>query len=413
MRRSGEFYFAMALESGPREERMKLFEPLAGTPERAEIRDAIRAICDRFDDAYWAEKDRTHSFPHEFAKAVAEGGWLGIAMPAEYGGAGLGVTEACIMMQEIGRSAGAFAACSTVHINIFGLHSIVKHGTDRQRAEWLPAIIDGSSRACFGVTEPDAGLDTSRIKTRAILKGDHYIVSGQKIWTSTAQQADKVVLLARTTPVEQCARPADGLSLFYADLDRSAVEIREIPKMGRHAVNSNQVFYDNMVVPVECRIGEEGRGFRYILDSLNPERILNAAEVIGMGRRALEKAVAYADERVVFGRKIGQNQSIQHPLAECWSELYAAELMTLHAAELYDSGQPCGAQANAAKYLAADAGFHACDRAIRTHGGMGYAAEYHVERYFREMMATQLAPVSREMILCFIAERELGLPKSY
>jgi acyl-CoA dehydrogenase len=243
--------------------------------------------------------------------------------------------------------------------------------------------------------------------------GDHYVINGQKIWTSTAQQADKVVLLARTTPIEDCVKPTDGLTLFYADLDRTRATITEIAKMGRHAVNSNQVFYDNMVVPVGCRIGEEGKGFRYILDSLNPERILNAAEVIGIGRRALERAVAYADERVVFGRKIGKNQSIQHPLAECWSELYAADLMTLHAAELYDSGQACGAAANAAKYLAADAGFKACDRAIRTHGGMGYAAEYHVERYFREMVATQLAPVSREMILCYIAERELGLPKSY
>ncbi len=277
----------------------------------------------------------------------------------------------------------------------------------------MPDIISGKSRACFGVTEPDAGLDTSKIKTRAVLNGDHYVVNGQKIWTSTAQQADKVVLLARTTPIEECAKPTDGLSLFYADLDRTAVEIREIPKMGRHAINSNQTFYDNLIVPVDRRIGEEGRGFRYILDSLNSERILNAAEVIGMGRRALEKAVAYANERVVFGRKIGMNQSIQHPLAECWSELYAADLMTLHAAELCDAGKPCGAQANAAKYLAADAGFKACDRAIRTHGGMGYAAEYHVERYFREMVATQLAPISREMILCFIAERELGLPKSY
>ncbi len=392
---------------------MKQFDPLCGTPERAEIRDAVRAICDRFDDSYWSEKDRAHSFPHEFAKAMAEGGWLGIAMPVEYGGAGLGVTEAAIMMQEVGRSAGAFAACSTIHINIFGLHSIVKHGTEAQKQAWLPDIIAGKSRACFGVTEPDAGLDTSKIKTRAVRQGDRYVVNGQKIWTSTAQQADKVVLLARTTPIEDCAKPTDGLTLFYADLDRSAVEIREIPKMGRHAVNSNQVFYDNLMVPLDRRIGEEGKGFRYILDSLNSERILNAAEVIGMGRRALEKAVAYAGERVVFGRKIGMNQSIQHPLAECWSELYAAELMTLHAAELCDAGKPCGAQANAAKYLAADAGFKACDRAIRTHGGMGYAAEYHVERYFREMVAAQLAPVSREMILCFIAERELGLPKSY
>jgi acyl-CoA dehydrogenase len=392
---------------------MKQFEPLCDNPDRTALRDAIRAICDQFDDHYWLEKDRTHSFPHEFANAVAEGGWLGIAMPEEYGGAGLGVTEAAIMMQEVGHSAGAFAACSTIHINIFGLHSIVKHGTEKQKQDWLPDIISGKSRACFGVTEPDAGLDTSKIKTRAVLHGDHYVVNGQKIWTSTAQQADKVVLLARTTPIEDCVKPTDGLSLFYADLDRNAVEIREIPKMGRHAVNSNQTFYDNLIVPVDRRIGEEGRGFRYILDSLNSERILNAAEVIGMGRRALEKAVAYANERVVFGRKIGMNQSIQHPLAECWSELYAAELMTLHAAELCDAGKPCGAQANAAKYLAADAGFKACDRAIRTHGGMGYAAEYHVERYFREMVATQLAPVSREMILCYLAERELGLPKSY
>ncbi len=392
---------------------MRHFEALANTPDRAEIRDAVRAVCDRFDDGYWAEKDRTHSFPFEFASAIAEGGWLGIAMPPEYGGAGLGVTEASIMMQEVGRSAGAFAACSTIHINIFGLHAIVKHGTEAQKRAWLPDIIAGRSRACFGVTEPDAGLDTSRISTRAVRQGERYIVHGQKIWTSTAQQADKVVLLARTMPIEQCAKPTDGLTLFYTTLDREHVEIREIPKMGRHAVNSNQVFYDGLVVPMEDRIGEEGRGFRYILDSLNPERILNAAEVVGMGRRALERAVAYAGERVVFGRKIGQNQSIQHPLAECWSELYAADLMTLHAAELYDAGQPCGAQANAAKYLAADAGFKACDRAVRTHGGMGYAAEYHVERYFREMVATQLAPVSREMILCYIAERELGLPKSY
>jgi acyl-CoA dehydrogenase len=390
-----------------------MFDTLADTPERVEIRDAVRAICNKFDDAYWAEKDRTHSFPFEFAKAIADGGWLGIAMPTEYGGAGLGLTEASIMMQEVGRSAGAFAACSTVHINIFGLHSIVKHGTDEQKKMWLPSIIDGSSRACFGVTEPDAGLDTSKIKTRAVPQGDNYIVHGQKIWTSTAQQADKIVLLARTTPIEQCAKPIDGLTLFYTDLDRSKVEVHEIPKMGRHAVNSNQTFFDGLVVPNAHRIGEEGKGFRYILDSLNPERILNAAEVVGMGRRALEKAVKYANERVVFGRPIGKNQSIQHPLAECWSELYAAELMALHAAQLYDAGKPCGAQANAAKYLAADAGFRACDRAIRTHGGMGYAAEYHVERYFREMVAVQLAPVSREMILCFIAERELGLPKSY
>jgi acyl-CoA dehydrogenase len=389
------------------------FDALADTPDRLALREAIEAICNQFDDDYWSELDRTHTFPYAFSKAIADGGWLGIAMPEEFGGAGLGVTEAAIMMQAVGNSAGVFAACSTIHINIFGLHAIVKHGSDAQRNEWLPKVISGELRACFGVTEPDAGLDTSRIKTRAVRKGDHYVIDGQKIWTSTAQQADKVVLLARTTPIEECAKPTDGLTLFFADMDPSAVTVTEIPKMGRHAVNSNQTFYDGLVVPVEHRIGEEGKGFRYILDSLNPERILNAAEVLGIGRRALAKAAAYASERVVFGRPIGKNQSIQHPLAECWSELYAAELMTLHAADLYDHGKPCGAQANAAKYLAADAGFHACDRAIRTHGGMGYATEYHVERYFREMVACQLAPVSREMILNFIAERELGLPKSY
>jgi acyl-CoA dehydrogenase len=377
------------------------------------LRDAVRAVCDRFDDDYWARLDRTHTFPHEFAQAIAEGGWLGIAMPEEYGGSGLGVTEASVMMQTIGQSAGVFAACSTVHINIFGLHAIVKHGSEAQKRAWLPKVISGELRACFGVTEPDAGLDTARIKTRAVRYGDRYVVHGQKIWTSTAQQADKVVLLARTTPIEDCAKPTDGLSLFFADLDPKTVTITEIPKMGRHAVNSNQVFYDGLEIPLDGLIGEEGKGFRYILDSLNPERVLNAAEAIGMGQRCLRKATDYAAERVVFGRPIGKNQSIQHPLAECWAELYAAELVTLQAARLYDAGLPCGAVANAAKMLAADAGFHAADRAIRTHGGMGYAAEYHVERYFREMVATQLAPVSREMILCYIAERELGLPKSY
>ena len=392
---------------------MDIQEAMANTPERVALRDAVREVCDQFDDDYWSRLDREHQFPHEFCQAIAEGGWLGIAMPTEYGGAGLGVTEASIMMQVVGASAGYFAACSAIHINIFGLHSIVKHGTEEQKKRWLPGVINGDIRACFGVTEPDAGLDTTRIKTRAVRHGDKYVVHGQKIWTSTAQQAQKVVLLARTTPREECARPTDGLSLFFADLDPATVKITEIPKMGRHAVNSNQVFYDGLEIPVENRIGQEGQGFRYILDSLNPERILNAAEVIGMGRRALAKAAAYAKERVVFGRPIGQNQSIQHPLAEAWSELYAAELMTMHASELYDSGQPCGAVANAAKYLAADAGFKACDRAIRTHGGMGYAAEYHVERYFREMVGCQLAPVSREMILNFISEKQLGLPKSY
>jgi len=390
-----------------------LMTPLARTPDQEAIRDAVKAICDRFDDDYWREKDETGTFPHEFSKAIAEAGWLGIAMPTEYGGAGLGVTEAALMMQTIACSAGVAAAVSTVHINIFGPHAIVVHGTPEQRARMLPPLITGEQRACFGVTEPDAGLDTSRISTRAVRDGDRYVVHGRKMWTSTAQEADKIVLIARTTPIEQCSKPVDGLSLFYADLDRRHVEIRLIHKMGRHAVDSNALFIDGLSIPVEDRIGEEGKGFRYLLDSLNPERILNAAAAIGIGRRALAKATQYANDRVVFNRPIGQNQSIQHPLAESWAELSAAELMMLRAAELYDAGKPCGAEANAAKYLAADAAFHAADRAVRTHGGMGYASEYHVERYFREAVLTRLAPVSRELILCYIAERVLGLPKSY
>lgn len=390
-----------------------LIAALADSSERVEIRDAVRAICNRFDDHYWREKDEKAIFPFEFSAAIAEAGWLGITMPPEYGGAGLGVTEAAIMMQTIGSSAGTFAACSTVHINIFGPHAIVVHGSDAQRRRMLPSLIKGETRCCFGVTEPDAGLDTTKLKTRAVRDGDRYLVNGRKIWTSTAQQADKILLLARTTPIEECKRPTDGLSLFYTDLDRRHVEVREIHKMGRAAVDSNTLFIDNLPIPVEDRIGEEGAGFKYILDSLNPERILNAAEAIGIGRRALAKAASYANERVVFGRPIGKNQSIQHPLAESWAALYAAELMTLRAAALYDAGKACGAEANAAKFLAGDAAFDACDRAVRTHGGMGYASEYHVERYFREAVVTRIAPVSRELILCYLAERVLGLPKSY
>jgi acyl-CoA dehydrogenase len=390
-----------------------LFEPLADTPDRAAIRDGVRAICERFDDEYWSQKDRSGDFPFEFGAAIAEGGWLGIAMPPEYGGAGLGITEASIMMQTVGSSAGTFAASSAIHINIFGPHAIVVHGSEEQRQRMLPPLIEGKERACFGVTEPDSGLDTTQLKTRAVLQGDRYIVNGRKLWISTAQEADKILLLARTTPIEECAKPTDGLSIFYTDFNRDYIEAREIHKMGRAAVDSNALFIDNLPIPVEDRIGEEGKGFRYIIDSLNPERILNAAEAIGIGRRALAKAVQYAGERVVFGRPIGKNQAIQHPLAESWSELYAAELMTLKAAALYDAGLPCGAEANAAKYLAADAAFKACDRAVRTHGGMGYASEYNVERYFRESVVTRLAPVSRELILCYLAERVLGLPKSY
>jgi acyl-CoA dehydrogenase len=383
------------------------------TDERRQIRDSVAAVCSRFTDDYWLEHDRTHTFPEEFRRAMADGGWFGIAMPQEYGGAGLGITEAALMMQTAAMGGGAMAAASSIHINVFGAHPIVVHGSDAQKQRMLPPIIRGEDIPAFGVTEPDAGLDTSRITTRAERDGDRYIINGRKVWTSTAQRANKVLLLARTTPIDQCARPMDGLSLFYADLDRAYVQIQEIDKLGRGAVDSNLVFYDGLPVPVEDRIGEEGMGFRYLLDGLNAERILVAAEAIGLGLRALEKATAYAKERVVFGRPIGKNQAIQHPLAQSWMELEAANLMMARAAQLYDARQPCGAEANAAKYLGSEAAFRACDRAVRTHGGFGYAKEFHVERYFREAMLPRLAPVSQELVLCYVAERVLGLPKSY
>lgn len=395
---------------------MKISDLPAGieiTDERRQIAESIKKICDQFDDDWWLEKENKKEFPHEFHAALAQDGWLGITMPEEYGGAGLGVTDAALMMQTIGNSAGVMSACSTVHINLFGPHPLIKFGTKEQKDRFIPPLVEGTQKACFGVTEPDAGLDTTHISTRAVLSEGRYVVNGQKVWTSTAQQADKILLLTRTIPIEECAKPTDGMTLFYTDFDRSRIQVTPIDKMGRNAVNSNSIFIDNLEVPVEDRVGEEGKGFRYLLDSLNPERVLVAAEAIGVGRRALEKAVGYANERVVFGRPIGKNQSIQHPLAQSWMALEAADLMVWHAARLYDNGQPCGAEANSAKFLAADAAFEACDRAVRTHGGFGYAKEYHVERYLREIMLPRIAPVTRELIMSFIAERVLELPKSY
>ncbi len=380
------------------------------------IRDAIRRLMESFDDAYWLDRDATGAFPDDFRQAVAAGGWLGIALPEEYGGSGLGVTDAAIMMEAVANSPGAMSAASTIHMNIFGPQAIVKHGTDQQKQDWLPPIIAGDLITCFGVTEPDAGLDTTRIKTEARrdngCDGGDYVISGRKIWTSTAQQAQRCVLLARTAAYDE-TRPTKGLSLFFAELDPAHVEIREIPKMGRHAVNSNMVFYDGLRVPTRDRIGEEGRGFRYILDSMNPERCLLAAEAVGIGRQALSRASAYARDREVFRRPIGQNQSIQHPLAQSWAELEAAWLATLRAAGLNDAGQSCGPEANMAKYLGAEAGYHACERAVMTHGGMGYAREFHVERLLREVWINRLTPVSQQLILSHIAERVLDLPKSY
>ena len=383
------------------------------TPAREQIVASVQTVCDRFDDDFWLEKDQKKEFPFEFHRAMSESGWLGITMPVEFGGAGLGVTEAALMMHTVGRSAGAFAACSSIHINLFGPHAIIKYGTPEQKSKWIPRLITGEDKVAFGVTEPDVGLDTTRIKMRAVRRGSHYEISGSKVWMSTAQIANKILLVTRTSPIEDCAKGTDGITLFYVDIDPKYVEVREIDKMGRAAVDSNLVFIDGLVVSESDRVGEEGDGFRMLLDTLNPERILIAAEAIGVGRRALDKAVNYANEREVFGRLIGQNQAIQHPLAESWMALEAADLMVWRAAGLYDDEEPCGAEANAAKFLAADAAYEACDRAVRTHGGFGYAKEYHVERYLREIMIPRIAPVSRELIMCYIAERVLGLPRSY
>jgi acyl-CoA dehydrogenase len=377
------------------------------------VRAAVEKICARFDDDYWLERDRNGKFPEEFYRALAADGWLGVCMPQEFGGSGLGVSEAAIMMQAITASGAGLSGASAVHMNIFGLNPVVVYGTAEQKARMLPPVAAGKQKACFAVTEPNAGLETAKLQTRAQRRGDIYVISGEKVWISTAQVADKMLILARSAPIEAGRRPTDGLSLFYTALDRRFVAVREIDKMGRKAVDSNELFIDGLEVPAADRIGEEGRGFEYILHGLNPERILVAAEAIGLGRAALARATAYAKERVVFGRPIGQNQAIQHPLAECWMELEAADLMMLKAAWQYDHGLPCAPAANAAKYLAAEAGFKACQTAIATHGGFGYAKEYHVERYFREMMIPKLAPVSPQLILCFIAEKVLGLPRSY
>ena len=377
----------------------------------AQLRETVKRVCDEFPGEYWRAKDRERQYPTEFVHALTELGLLAALIPEEYGGSGLPLSvggEILKAIHEFGANAGA------CHAQMYTMGTVLRHGNAEQKAQYLPAVARGELRLqAFGVTEPTAGTDTTSISTFAMRKGDRYVVNGQKIWTSRAEQSDLMVLLARTTPKDQVKRKTEGLSLFYTDLDRRYVEVREIPKMGRKAVDSNAVFYDGLPVPKEDLIGEEGKGFHYILHGLNPERILIAAEAVGLGRAALNRAVNYAKERVVFGRPIGQNQGIAHPLAKCWVELEAAELLAYKAAFLYDAKLECGAQANAAKYLCAEAGFHACETAVLTHGGMGYAKEYHVERYLREVMIPRIAPVSREMILNFIAEKVLGLPRSF
>jgi acyl-CoA dehydrogenase len=385
----------------------------ASTPSQIrDIRDGVQRVCDKFDAAYWRKADADAAYPEAFVSALTDAGFLGIAMPEEVGGAGLGATEAAVMMQTISQSGAGFSGASAVHMNIFAPMPIAVFGTQAQKQTFLPRLIRGVDRCCFGVTEPDAGLETARITTFARREGDGYEISGRKIWTSAAQRANRILIVARTSAYD-AARPLDGLTLFYAPLDRSRVEIREIHKMGRAAVDSNMLFIDRLIVREDERIGAEGDGFKCLLHGLNPERILIAAEAVGLGRAALAKAAQYARDRVVFGRPIGQNQGIQHPLAKSWAALEAADLMVFKAATLYDAGDPCGLEANAAKYLAAEAAFEACETAVLTHGGMGYAQEFDVERYLREAMIARIAPVSRELILSFIAEKAMGLPKSY
>jgi acyl-CoA dehydrogenase len=383
------------------------------TEDQQAIIESVGRVCDQFDDEYWTRCEVEKTFPHAFHAAMAAGGWLGITMPEELGGSNLGVTEAALMMHTVSASSGGYSAASALHINLFGPHAVVVFGTPEQKARMLTPLIKGEHKACFGFTEPDAGLDTSSITTFATKVPGGYRVTGRKMWTSTGQVADKILLLTRTTPKDKCRKPTDGLTVFYTDLDRTKVEVRRIDKMGRNAVDSNAVFIDDLFIPDEDRIGEEGKGFKYILHSLNPERILVAMEAIGVGRGALERASNYARERRVFGRPIGQNQGIQHPLAEAWTLLESAYWMSLRAGNLYDQGEPCGAEANAAKFLAGRAAFDACTKAVMTHGGMGYAREYQVERLFRESILFRIAPVTEQLILSYIGEKVLGLPKSY
>jgi acyl-CoA dehydrogenase len=386
------------------------FEP---TEDQVIIRKAVAELAARFDDQYWMEKDLAHEFPAEFYQAFAEAGWLGITTPEKYGGHGFGITEASIVIEEIAASGGGMNAASAVHLSIFGLHPVIVHGSEDLKQRNLPRIVTGDLHACFGVTEPGAGLDTTKITTFARRDGDHYVVNGRKVWISKAMESEKILLLTRTTRFDEVDKKTDGLTLFFTDLDRDHVDIRPIKKMGRNAVSSNELFIDDLRIPVADRVGEEGQGFRYILDGLNPERMLVAAEALGLGRAALRRAVRYANEREVFGRPIGMNQGLQFPLADSLARLDAAELALRQATWLYDRGQPCAREANTAKYLCADAGFDAADRALQTHGGMGYAEEYHVARYFREARLLRIAPISQEMVLNYLGSHVLGLPRSY
>ncbi|TEA71904.1 acyl-CoA dehydrogenase family protein [Allopusillimonas ginsengisoli] len=377
-----------------------------------DVRQAARTLADKFDLAYWRECDKESKYPWDFVNAFAEAGWMGIMMPEEYGGMGLGLAEAAVMLREIGASGAGMSGASAMHFYVFPPAPILRHGSEDLKRRALPGFVNGTTLMAFGVTEPTAGVDTSRIKTRAEKKGDRWIINGQKVWSTNAQNATKYLILARTSPRDE-KRPLDGMTLFYADLDRKHCEVRVIDKLGRAAVDSNEVFIDGLEVPEENVIGEVGKGFSHLLDGLNPERVVVAMEAIGIGYAALDMAVQYANERVVFDRPIGKNQAVANPLAECWMRLQGAESVALHAAMLYDNHQSCGPQANTAKFLGADAGYQACDQAMQTHGGFAYAKEYHIERLWREVRLLRLAPVSQEMVCNFVAHKVLGLPKSY
>ncbi|MFI6619708.1 acyl-CoA dehydrogenase family protein [Streptomyces sp. NPDC050528] len=383
------------------------------TEDQETIRKSVAGLLRDFDDQYWMEKDQAHAFPTEFYDTVAGGGWLGITIPEAYGGHGLGITEASLLLEEVARSGGGMNAASAIHLSIFGMHPVVVHGSEELKQRTLPRIASGDLHVCFGVTEPGAGLDTASITTYARRDGDHYVVNGRKVWISKAMESEKILLLTRTSKADEVAKKTDGMTLLLTDIDRDRIDVRPIPKMGRNAVTSNELFIDDLRIPVEDRVGEEGQGFRYLLDGLNPERMLIAAEALGIGRASLDKAVQYGKERVVFGRPIGMNQAIQFPLADSLAHLDAAELVLRKATWLYDNGRPCGREANTAKYLCADAGFTAADRALQTHGGMGYSEEYGVSRYFREARLMRIAPISQEMILNYLGSHTLGLPRSY
>ncbi|KAK3651401.1 hypothetical protein LTR56_002463 [Elasticomyces elasticus] len=380
---------------------------------QATVRASIAKICSRFPESYWLDIDNAARWPSEFQEAVAKDGWLGIMMPSEYGGSELGLAEATVMMQTIAESGGGYTASSCVHMNIFGLAPVVKYGNEEQRKRFLVPLIEGKERACFAVTEPNTGLDTLKLQSLATKEGDHYSLKGSKIWTSTAQVAEKILILVRTTPLEEVKKPTEGLTLFYTDMDRSQVSVTEIKKMGRAAVDTNSLYFDGWRVPARDRIGEEGDGFKMIMHGMNAERILLSGEAVGIGYAALRHASNYARERIVFGRPIGKNQAVAHPLAKAWCQLESTRLMIMQAAKMWDEGFATGEYANAVKYLAGENAFTACETAVCSMGGMGYAKEYHVERFLREVIIPRLAPISREMCLNYIAEKVMDQPRSY